>query len=72
MDDRDNPNHPEGRRREQPYRDPDRWKAERDNRELDFRQSVEKLRDVINEHAIDLGCSRRKLLDAIQADGWAP
>lgn len=72
MDDRTNPNHPYGRERKPFCRNPDAWKAERDNLELDFRQSVEKLRDIINEHTIDLGCSRRKLLDAVQADGWAP
>lgn len=70
MDDRTNANHPSAP--DLPGRDPDGWKAERDNLELDFRQSVEKLRHIITEHTIDLGCSRRKLLDAIQADGWAP
>lgn len=72
MDDRENPNHPDGPARKPFCRDPDAWKAERADRDFDFRQSVEKLRDIINEHTVDLACSRRKLLDAVQADGWAP
>lgn len=75
MDDRENPNHPEGPLQRAYSGDPDRWKAERDQRTLDWARDIKRIRRLISEMTVEYSCTQADVMADLQPpltrDDWA-